>query len=143
MVADTTALSKITNNYAIAISDTAADIAADYRRVNGKPKISSITLTGTGTPILALTAAQLVADAAVLSKISNSSYAITLTDAGTPTLVLTAAQLAADATVLSKINNATYAVTVKDTAANIIGEHRGLNSQHEGVDDHADGRRER
>ena len=32
VVADTTALSKITNNYAIAVTDTAADISADITR---------------------------------------------------------------------------------------------------------------
>ena len=71
VVADTTALSKITNNYAIAVTDTAADISADIDTLNANVKISSITLMGTGTPILALSAAQAADDTAALGKIAT------------------------------------------------------------------------
>ena len=77
---------------------------------------------------VALTAAQVAADATVLSNISNPSYTITLTDAGTPTLALTASQLAADAAVLSRISNSNYVITVVDTAANVSANIAALNS---------------
>ena len=38
LVADTTALSKISNNYAVAITDTAADISADIDALNANTK---------------------------------------------------------------------------------------------------------
>jgi hypothetical protein len=148
-----TAISATGSNNVVTVSDTAANVAANLAALNGNPNVSVITLTGTGTQTLALTAAQVAADTIALGKISNASYnitvsdsssnvvaniaalnanthlrSVTLTGTGTPTLALTAAQLAANTTVLSKISNTTYSITVSDTAAHVAANIAALNA---------------
>jgi hypothetical protein len=142
---DTTALAKISNaTYGVAVSDTAASVSTALDALDNDAHLTSIMLTGGGTPTLSLTSAQALHDTAALGKIGNSSYgvaitdtaanvsagldalnsdahltSITLTDGGTPTLSLTSAQALGDTTALGKITNAQYSVAIVDMAANI------------------------
>ncbi|MEY9524038.1 PII-like signaling protein [Bradyrhizobium japonicum] len=146
ILSDTTALSKIANvSYAVSITDTASNVSQIIDAINADLTISSINLTDTGVPSLALTTMQALLDTAALAKISNPSYtiaifdtgavvaanldalngnaavsAITLLDSGTPSLNLTVAQLLGDTNALGAITNATYSITVEDTATNIL-----------------------
>ena len=139
---DTAALGKIANaNYAIAISDTAANVAANFDALNADAKVTSITLTDSGTPTLTLTAAQALDDTAAFGKISNANYvmaisdtaadvaanldalnadpniaSITLTDSGTPTLTITQNQAIDDASALAKIQ-VSYTLAISDPGA--------------------------
>ena len=144
-------LGEITGPYSIAVSDTAADVAALIDELNADPRISSITLTDPGIPILGLTVAQALDDTAALGAISNSNYSIyvfdtaanvsanldalnasahvtsiAVTDGGTPTLNLTVAQTLNSASSLRKLVNINYAIAVVDTAANILGSNGAL-----------------
>ncbi len=151
---DATALSDITNaDYSIAISDHAASVSTNFDALNADTRVSSITLTNSGTPILTLSAAQAVGDATAFAKITNASYAIgiadtaadvsaaldalnadpkvssiTLTDNGTPTLSLTVAQALDDTTALGEITNTDYAISISDTAANILANASALSA---------------
>jgi hypothetical protein len=136
-----------TSNVGVTVSDTAANVVANLAALNANSHLSAITLTDSGTPVLALTATQVAADTFALSKISNATYAIvvtdtaanvaanfaalngnphltsiTLTDGGTPTLTLTAAQLANDLATLDKIKNAAFTITVSDTGAMLTAQ---------------------
>ena len=88
---DTTALGKISNaSYAIAILDTAADVAAHLDELNADPTIISITLTDPSDP-LAVSVAQLTSDAGALGELTNG-YSLAVTgsaaaiESGLPTL---------------------------------------------------------
>ena len=143
---DGRALEGIANtNWAIALSDTAANVAANIDILNGDAAVSSIDLTDSGTPTLQLSASQAVADTAALSEIINQNYGIVIADSaadvsanidaletvphlasisltggfGPPTLSLTASQVANDAAVLAKITG-DYTISVTDTAANVL-----------------------
>ena len=59
------------------IQDSAADVSAALASLAADTKLSSIALTGTGTPMLVLTAAQYNADVAVLGRITGK-YALTV-----------------------------------------------------------------
>jgi RTX calcium-binding nonapeptide repeat (4 copies) len=131
----------------LSVSDTAANVVSNIAALEtlatGAQSLS-ITLTDSGTPTLALTAAQVSANSAALGVIGsayNVSVAdtaanvvsniaaletfaahlssITLTDSGTPTLTLTAAQLTADSAVLPLI---TSAYNLSMTAGNVTGD---------------------
>ncbi|KJC40735.1 hypothetical protein UP09_21665 [Bradyrhizobium sp. LTSP885] len=142
---DSTTLGEIENSsYAVDISDTAADVAAQLDALVGDARLGSIALTDAGTPTLTVTAAQFVNDAAVLADISNSNAAIDvsdtaanvaanidalasdsklasidLTDSGTPALSLDAAQTLGDTAALAKIANPAYSISLSDTAADV------------------------
>lgn len=151
---DTAALGKIANSsYSVNISDTTADVAAHLDALASDPRLGSIALTDAGATTLTISAAQVVADAAVLARISNTNVAIdvsgtaavvaanfdainsnskvasiALTDGGTPTLTLTTAQALNDTATLAKISNATYSISLSDTATNVSNAIDALNS---------------
>ena len=62
------------------VSDSWANVSTALTILAGDTKLSSVVLTGTGTPPLALTAAQYAADAAILAKIAGT-YALTVSGA--------------------------------------------------------------
>jgi hypothetical protein len=75
---------------ALAIVDTAANIAANLPAINAIYKTSFlgiVRMTDGGTPVFSLTADQVSANADALHNIS-SPYSIALTDPGTPTITL-------------------------------------------------------
>ena len=126
----------------IAIADTAANVSANIGALNGDADVTSITLTGTGTPTLALTVAQALDDTHALGAITNASYAIAVTDtaanisanfdalnadthvtsiapsgSGTQTLTLTLTQALNDTRALSILDP--FTITVTGTAASL------------------------
>jgi hypothetical protein len=149
---DATALNAIANtSYASAVTGTAADVSANIDALNADARLSSITLTDSGTPVLTLTVVQTLGDTAALAKIANPGYAvalsdtaaaisanfdalnadaaissITLTDAGMPTLHLTATQALNDLAAQAKIGNSSYAISVTDSAANLLANAAAL-----------------
>ncbi len=93
---------------AITISDTAADVVANIAALQAlSTKLTSITLTDSATPNLAITSAQLTADATALGKIT-SAYNLSVS-----------AVLAANASSTASKAHVT-ALSVSDTAANIV-----------------------
>ncbi len=134
-----------------AYAATAAVVSENIDALNADSSLTSITLTDSGTPTLALTAAQALDDTSALGKITNASYAIaisdtaanvaanfdalnadanvtsiTLTDNGT--LTLTVAQALDDTSALGEITNANTAVAISDTAANVVANLDALNA---------------
>jgi hypothetical protein len=92
---------------AMTITDTGANVATSIAALQGQnAKITSITLTDGGTPTLAVTAAQLSADAGALGKI-GSAYNLAVSG-------VTAANAASTAAA-SHVTS----ITVSDTAANL------------------------
>ena len=92
----------------ITVSDTGANVLANIAALQtASAKLTSITLTDTTTPTLAITAVQFTADATALGKIT-SAYNLTVSG-------VTAANAA---TVLS--NTHVISITVSDTAANVL-----------------------
>ena len=115
---DTTALGKIENtNVQIAISDTAADVSANFDALNADAALSSIVLTDSGTPTLILTVAQAIDDTALLAKISNTSYAVAIFDS-VANILANAAALEADPQVAS--------ITAVDTVADLFANSAAL-----------------
>jgi len=151
---DTAALSKITNShYAVAISDTAANVSANLDALNADRNLDAITLTDGGVPSLNLSAAQALVDTTALSKIANINFSIaisdtaadvsaaidaletnssvssiTLIDGGTPTLDLHVSQALNDTSALVKISNVAYAVQIDDTASSVLGDAAALSA---------------
>ena len=83
----TVALGKITNpSYAIAVSDTAANVAAQFDALNSDGNVASITLTDNGMPTLVLTAAQVENDTNALSKIGNEPYVLSIVGTGSESI---------------------------------------------------------
>jgi len=134
------------------VSDSSANVVANTAALNANAHLRSVTLIGTGTQTLALTAAKLAANTTVLGKISNTSYSITVSDTaahvaaniaalnanthltsitltgtGTQTLALTAAQVATATVALGKITNASYIVnrTAADGSNTLIAHGSG------------------
>jgi PII-like signaling protein len=101
----------------ISVSDTAANVALNLDTLNGVANLSAITLTDAGTPALTITEAQLTADAAALSDITNATYEITVTGA-------TAANAASDAAANAHVTS----IIVTDNAENIAANFGSLNS---------------
>ena len=126
----------------IAIADTAANVSANIDALNADTDVTAITLTGTGTPTLALTVAQALDDTHALGAITNASYAIDVIDTpaniaanfdalnadthvtsiaprggGTQTLTLTLAQALTDTRALSILDP--FTVTIIGAAAGI------------------------
>ena len=114
---DTSALGKISEgnegNYAVAILDTAADVAADFDGLNADTSVKSISLTDSGTPRLVLTPMQATDDTSALSKIVNANYALDILGVTPPTVMI--------ATVGGSTNEAaqTIAGTVMEGGASI------------------------
>jgi hypothetical protein len=77
---DTAALGKIVGPYLIAISDTAADVAANFDALNADTHIASISLTDAGTPLLDLTDAEATGDASALAEIANPIFEVLAPD---------------------------------------------------------------
>ena len=148
---DTTALSLITDaSYAITLTDTASNVAADLNSINGSPSVTSISLSDSGTPTLTLTAVQAVNDAATLNKISNLTYAIDIVDSSANVnanidaleansaissvtltnsygqLSVNVAQALGDGALLSKVTNTDDSVAISDTAGNVAANIQAL-----------------
>ncbi len=80
---DSTALGKVENaNAQITISDTAAEVSANFDALDADPALSSIMLSDSGTPTLVLTVAQAIDDTDLLAKIANSSYTVAVFELG-------------------------------------------------------------
>lgn len=108
---------------AVSVSDSSADVLADLdalQSLSAAGELQLITLTDGGTPILAITAAQLTSDAGVLHDIS-SPYALSI-DAAAPNLTIAGIN-AQDTVVFSgtaneysiAVGNAGTTYTVTDT----------------------------
>ena len=129
---------------AIAIADTAANVSANIDALNSDAKVTSIALTDSGTPTLALTVEQTLNDTHALGAIANASYAIAIADtganisanfdalnadahvtsiapagSGTQVLTLTVAQVVTDTRALSILDP--FTITVTGTAASLQG----------------------
>ena len=119
---DTTALGEISEPYAVAISDTAADVAAQLDALNNDGQIASITLTGSAVPTLAVTAAQVQADATALAKIANVPYVLGVT--GTGGEIINVGQTLALANFAYDTTNADWQLSgygLAETLANVAG----------------------
>src|SRR5208337_4758665 len=91
---DTHALGDITNaSYAIAVTDTAANVAANIGALNADSHVTTLNLTDGGTPALTLTIAQALNDTTALAEIA-SPYTITISDTAAKIQSLTSAQIA-------------------------------------------------
>ncbi len=128
------ALAKIENaNFAIAISDTAAHVAAAFDALNALPHLASMALTDQGTPTLTLTVAEALHDTAALGAISNKKYAVAISDTAADvyqnsnalagdlnitSVTLTSAATAAEASQLQTLAKLA-SFTVSDSAANV------------------------
>ncbi|RFB76660.1 DUF4082 domain-containing protein [Methylovirgula sp. 4M-Z18] len=106
------ALSLIVGSYNLAVTDSAADVSANFDALNSNSRISAINLTDPGIATLTLSAAQALGDETALSLIANSNanYAIAVSDTASNILADTA-NLAFDKNVSS--------VSVSDTAADV------------------------
>ncbi len=137
--------------YLVAISDTAAQVAAHFEALGAVANLASITLVDGGTPTLTLTAGQAaknikqlaaltggyqiaIVDSAaripaVLDALNSNGHlaSIAFTDAGTPTLTLTASQAVNDGKALAALTGS-YAVVVSDAAANVAAQFDALNA---------------
>lgn len=85
VAAQFSSLQAMTTPFSIAVSDTAANLAANLTDIEffaQAGELSSVTLTDGGTPVLSLTAAQVLADATALKAI-NGSYRIALPSGST------------------------------------------------------------
>ena len=83
----------ITNSsYAVAVTDTAADVAANLNGLNADGHVTSVTLTDAGQPTLTLTIAQVLSDTTALAEIS-SPYFIAIADTAANIQALTSAQI--------------------------------------------------
>ncbi len=119
--ADSLALAKITSPYTIAPTYSASGLVSALATLEAQAEsntLGTITLTGTGTQVISVTAAQLQANLSVFGKI-GSSYSITLTGAST-TLSLQGWQITTGTlNVLSKITGSyTFAISGAISAFN-------------------------
>ena len=90
---DAHALGVITNSsYAVAVADTAADVAANLNGLNADGHVTSVTLTDAGQPTLTLTITQVLSDTTALAEIS-SPYFIAIADTAANIQALTSAQI--------------------------------------------------
>ena len=115
---DATVLSKINNNnLRLVISDTAADVSANFDALNADAALSSITLTDNGTPTMVLTATQAVNDIGLLAKISNPNYTVAIFNSVANILDDSSSLLA---------NRQVTSITAIDTVANILANATAL-----------------
>jgi hypothetical protein len=114
LAADSAVLSKIGSAYNLTVSGV---LAANASPVAGEVHVTSITVLDT--------AANVLANIAVLQALGSHVTSITLSDSTTPTLSLTANQLAAYSAALGKISG-TYNLTVSGVlaanAASVAGQ---------------------
>jgi hypothetical protein len=83
---DTAALGDIVSAYNITVSDTAAHVITSLAALQvqaAATKLASITLTDSGTPVLAVTGAQLNTDSGAISKIGGTYNETVTADANT------------------------------------------------------------
>ena len=110
---DAAALAVIAGAYTVAVTDTAADVAANLDALQALgTNLTGITLTDTGTPTIAITQAQLTADAGALAAIAGT-YDVALSG-------VTAASAA------SAVTGNVVSVSVADTGANVAANIDGL-----------------
>jgi hypothetical protein len=104
--ADIDALVSFTGAFTLDVTDTAANVAANLDALGelaAFEELTSITLTDSGTPTLAITADQAASDAAALGLITGS-YGVAVSDTGANVAAdLDALQALADAGVLSSV----------------------------------------
>ena len=108
--ADIAALGKITSSYNLAVTDTGANVVtniAALQSVAAAGNLSSIVLTDSSAPTLALTAAQYSTDGTALGKITNA-YNLSISGV-----------TAANASTVAGASHVT-SITVSDTAANVV-----------------------
>ena len=118
-ISDSQVLSKITNqNYAIAISDNAADVIREAAALTADSHIASAAVTDT--------AANVSANFDALGVITLLS-AIALTDASDTSLSLSASQALDDTPELSKIAG-TYSIVVTDSVTDVLADEAALDS---------------
>jgi len=110
-LADRSALDKIVGGFAI--SDSAADVAAQFNTLNGDVEVTSIALTNGGTPALTLSVAQALNDTRALAEITPP-FTITVVD-NTADILAQLGALAGDSEVTSIIltNGGTPALTLR------------------------------
>ena len=118
--AEESLLDKIVGGFAI--SDTAANVAANLGALNADANVTSISLTDAGTPTLQITAAQALEDGRVLGEIVTP-YTITLTGETSP-ISVALAQFSADQGVLDRIVGG---FDISDAAANVAKSLNALN----------------
>ena len=101
------ALADITSAYHLTVADSALDVSADIDALQAlSTKLTSITLTDSGTPALTITGTQLTNDATALSKIT-SAYNMTVSG-------VTAANAA-----IAAANTHVTSLSIADSAANV------------------------
>ncbi len=152
---DTNALDVISGAFAIAITDTAADVSQNLDALSQVSQITSITLTGTTHLALTLDAADALNDFDVLSTLTNASCDVTVLDTavniesnldslnadanvssitvqggGGSVITVTAATAAEDAVALSKLANATVDVVTTEniSVAKFLSERSAIDS---------------
>ena len=118
--AEESLLDKIVGGFAI--SDTAANVAANLGALNADANVTSISLTDAGTPTLQITAAQALEDGRVLGEIVTP-YTISLTGETSP-ISVALAQFSADQGVLDRIVGG---FDISDAAANVAKSLNALN----------------
>ena len=91
-LADQPTLDKIVGGFAI--SDTAADVAANLNALNGDSHVTSIALTDGGTPVLTISIAEALNDTRALGEIT-SLHTIALADTAADIELITSTQAAA------------------------------------------------
>jgi hypothetical protein len=104
----------------LTVSDTAANVAANLEALNADPRVSAITLTDAGTPTLALSIGQALADSATLAKIGNTSLDLGLNGTAADIEALTASQIARLGVLHAEsiaATDASMALTVEQAAA--------------------------
>ena len=146
--ADTAALNKITSAYnltvsgvtaanasgvagnghvtSLTISDTAANVASNIAALETLAtgtKLTSITLTDSGTPTLSLTGTQLTNDSPALAKITNA-YNLSLTGGGTATM---GSGIAGVATVALQSSSSAYTFTANNLTGLVITDSSATN----------------
>ncbi len=119
-LSDATALGEITTPYTIAVSDTAAHVAAAIDALNANAHITTIALTDPGTVTLTLTIATALNDARVLGEITTP-HTVALADTAANIASLTPTQIAALKTAgYVSIASTTGAVSMPLTEAQLL-----------------------
>jgi hypothetical protein len=111
-IGDSSTLSKITNpGYAITVTDSAANVSANFDALSKLSGIASIDLTDGDGASLTLTATQSLDDSALLNKITTPDFSVSVVD--------TAQNILQNSTALK--NDAQIgSINVADTATNIV-----------------------
>ncbi len=113
VVSDKAAVALLASGISVAVTDSAADVAASLdalQALAASGRLSSITLTDAGTPLLPVSAAQLVSDAQALKLISSAYQPVV--DTTLASFGVTGA-------------NGLYSGLVADSAGNLYGDTYG------------------